>query len=416
MPAETSAAPVCPTYKSETRIDIALLVSALFLPRFTLPFGKTYLALDFVPTGFILLHQFLSGKLLIQYDRLLWFIAVGVVATCSLVLNFAGASLTSYLLFLVLCSMLALSRPSSPDRYKSTLQAFQFLVMLLSCLAVAQFVAQFVVDGVKLIMFYGIFPDVLYNGVSHTIHQIEGSSLLKSNGIFLAEPSDLSQITALGILIESLEFRRPRYLLVMMLGCLLAYSGTGLMILLLFLPLASLRHSRVALAVLLVGVLALGLFATGIIDFSVFLGRTAEFETPGASGFSRFVGPFWLAAKFFATGSLQALLVGNGPGSKTQLRDAWYYAASGWLKQLFEYGIIGSFIFVCFLSSCLRRSRCPRLVLAALISTDFFIQDFLVTWVFTIMVVLCTVHGPEPRHGRIDRQASTLRAVPAVLA
>jgi hypothetical protein len=275
--------------------------------------------------------------------------------------------------------------------------------MLLSCLAVAQFVAQFVVDGVKLIMFYGIVPDVFYNGQSHTIHPIEGSSLLKSNGIFLREPSDLTQITALGILIEVLEFRRPRYLLVMILGSLLAYSGAGMLTLLLFLPLASSYHSRVTLCVLLVGVLALGLFATGIIDSSVFLGRTAEFESPGSSGFSRFVGPFWMAAKFFDTGSLQEWLVGNGPGSKGQLNDIWYGGASGWLKQLFEYGIIGSFIFICFLASCLRGSRCPRLVLAAVIFTIFFIQDFLVTWFFTIMIVLCTVHGREPRHGRIDK-------------
>ena len=75
---------------------IALLVSALFLQRFTLPFGKTFLALDLVPVAFILLHQFLSGKLLIQYDRLWWFLAVGVAATCSLLLNFSSTMLTSW--------------------------------------------------------------------------------------------------------------------------------------------------------------------------------------------------------------------------------------------------------------------------------------------------------------------------------
>ena len=51
--------------------------------------------------------------------------------------------------FLTLYSLMTLSRPSTADQYKSTLQVFQFLVMLLSCLAVAQFVAQFVVDGRK---------------------------------------------------------------------------------------------------------------------------------------------------------------------------------------------------------------------------------------------------------------------------
>jgi hypothetical protein len=415
MPAETSVVPVCPTYKSETGIDVALLVSALFLQRFSFSFRGTFLMLDFVPVAFILLYLFLSGKLLIQYDRLLWFLGIALAATCSLLLNFKSTMLTSYSLFLVLYSLVTLSRPSTPDRYKSTLYAFQFLVMLLSCLAVAQFVAQFVVDGRKLIMFYGMIPDFLLGvfnaGGANTIHPIEGSSLLKSNGIFLAEPSNLSQITALGILIEVLEFRRPRYLLAMVLGFLMAYSGVGVMVLLLFLPLAGLRHGRAGLSALFVAMFALGLFATGIIDLSVFLFRADEFQDTHASGFARFVSPLWLTAKHFDTASLQALLVGSGPGTAKTLVDVdgWYAAnPSSWLKLLYEYGVIGSFIFVSFCASCLRRSRCSGLVLAALIFIDVFAAGFLTTWFLTIMIVLCTLHAPEPRRSRVNRQASSL--------
>jgi hypothetical protein len=43
MLAEISEASLCPSDKSETRIDIALLVSALFLQRFSLPFRGTWL-------------------------------------------------------------------------------------------------------------------------------------------------------------------------------------------------------------------------------------------------------------------------------------------------------------------------------------------------------------------------------------
>ena len=332
MLAERSVASVYPTNesdKSATRIDIALLVSALFLQRFSLPFGDTFLMLDLVAIGFILLYQFLSGKLLIQYDRALWFLGFALAITCSLLLNFKSTMLTAYFQFMIFYSLFTLSRPSTPDQYKRTLQAFQFLVMILSCLAVAQFVAQFVVDARELVNFYGIFPDFLF-GFAHvggqmTIGEVAGqSSLMRSNGIFLAEPSTLSQITALGILIEVLEFRRPRYLLVMALGFLVAYSGTGLMLLLLFLPLVGLRHGRAALSALLVVMFVLGLFATGIIDLSAFLGRVGEFEDTRASGFERYVSPFWLAAKFFDTTSLQALLTGSGPGTATIIHDVRY--------------------------------------------------------------------------------------------
>src|SRR5258708_16191184 len=184
--------------------------------------------------------------------------------------------LASYFEFMMFYVVVTLRKPSTPDQYKRTLQAFQFLVMILSCLAVVQFPAQFVVDARELVNFYGILPDFLFGveraGALNTIRMLEGSSsLIKSNGIFLGEPSTLSQITALGILIEVLEFRRPRYLLVMALGFLVAYSGTGLVLLLLFLPLAGVRHGKAGLSALLVAMFPPGVFAAGTWDPSGFL-------------------------------------------------------------------------------------------------------------------------------------------------
>jgi hypothetical protein len=393
---------------SAARSDLALLFCALFLSRFSLPFGGTFLMLDLVPVVFILAYQFFAGKLLIQYDRLLWFLALTLASSCSLLLNFKSTMLTSYFLFVVLYSMVTLIRPSTPSRYYRTLHAFQLLVLVLSCIGVAQFLAQFVVDGKQLLRFYGLVPDLLFGffnaGGANTIHPLsQGSAILKSNGLFLPEPSTFSQITALGILIEVLEFRRPRYLLGMALGFLVAYSGTGL-ILLLLLPLAGLRHSRAGFSALLVIMLPLALFATGIIDSSAFLGRVGEFEDTGASGFGRFVAPVLLAAKQFDTASLLLLLVGNGPGTaKTLNSAAFYYAFTPtWFKLFIEYGIIGSFIFVCFLASCLRRSKCPRVVLAAMIVNYIFNVDFLATSFLTLIIVLCTLNGAEARQVRDD--------------
>jgi hypothetical protein len=396
--------------RSARRVDIALLVSALFLQRFSLTFGKIFLELDLVPVAFILLYQFAFGKVIIQYDRLLWFLAVGLAATCSLLLGSAGAAgMSSYLLFIVCCSLLIFTRPTAPAQYKNTLHAFQFLVVLLSCIGVAQFFAQFVLDGRKLIMFYGIIPDFLfeyqYAGGENTVHALsEGSHILKSNGLFLGEPSNFSQITAIGILIEVLEFRRPRYLLVMALGFLVAYSGTGIMTLLLFLPLAGLRHGKAGLSAAVVAIFALGLFATGIFDLSAFSGRVGEFQDPRSSGYGRFVAPFLLTARQFDTGSLFSLLVGNGPGSAKNLNTTISYIASTptWCKLFIEYGMLGSFIFPCFLASCLRRSRCPGLILAALVSS-YVVHGGLVDpkWL-VILVVLCTLSGSKARQHPMD--------------
>jgi hypothetical protein len=390
--------------KSETRVDIALLVSALFLQRFSLPFGQTYLMLEFLPAAVILPHQFLSGKLVLQYDRLLWFLVAMTAVSYSLLLNFSSTMLASYSLFVVLYSFMTLRRPCTAGQYKNTLQAFQFLVLILSCIGVVQFFAQFVINGRQLIMFYGIVPDFLfgffYAGGENTIHPLyQGSAILKSNGLFLGEPSNFSQITALGILIEVLEFRRPRYLLIMALGFLVAYSGTGLITLLLFLPLAGLRHSRAGLSVLLVVMFALGLLATGVVEMSVFSSRVGEFQDPQASAFVRFVGPLKLTAQQFDTAPLRSLLVGNGPGTAKNFIVTRLYSGgeANWFKLFVEYGIIGSFIFACFLASCLRNSRCPGLVLWALVFS-YVAYGGLVDpkWVI-ILVVLCTLSGPKAR-------------------
>jgi hypothetical protein len=395
MLAETAAAGVRPTDKSETRIDIALLVSALFLQRFSLPFGTTLLHLELVAIGIILFYQFLSGKKLVcQYDRLLWFLAFAFTNTCSLLLNFKSTMLTGYFQFVVFFFLFTLIRRSTPDQYKSTLQAFQFVVLVLSGLGVAQFVAQFAVDGGALMNFYGITPHFLH---LLPVGRFEGS-LLKSNALFLSEPSTFSQITALGILIEVLEFHRPRYLAVMALGFLAAYSGTGLLLLLIFLPLAGLRHGRAAFSALLVAIFVVGLVATGIIHLYAFTSRVGEFEDTGSSGFLRFVAPFWSAAKNFDTASLQALLLGNGPGTVKTFSDLWYATGEvNWLKHFYEYGIIGSFIFCCFLASCLRKSRCRGLVIVVLLFNYLFEQG-----TFSLAIVLCTLHGPDPRRRHVD--------------
>jgi hypothetical protein len=411
MLAETSVASAWPTYKSEkspTRVDLALLVAILFLQRFTLPFGDRLLHLDLVAIGLILLHQFFSGKLVIQYDRFPWFIGFVLASTCSLLLNFKSMMLTGYFQFVVLFFLFTLTRRSTSDQYKHTLQTFQLLVLLLSCIGVAQFAAQFVIDGRQLLRFYGLVPELFLDPVRDqgSLGARTFGNTIKSTGIFLSEASALSQITALGILIEVLEFGRPRYLLIMALGFLVAYSGTGLLLLLLFLPLAALRHGRAGLSALLVVIFVAALIATGIIDLSAFTSRVSEFQETQthSSGFVRFIGPFWLATNQFDTASLQALLFGNGPGTTKTIEVLWYSAAEvNWFKLFYEYGIVGSFLFFCLLASCLRRSRCSGLVIAALIINYLFEGGTI-----AVAIPLCTLNSLEPRRGRID-EASRYR-------
>jgi hypothetical protein len=247
-----------------------------------------------------------------------------------------------------------------------------------------------------------------------------GSSLIKSNGLFLVEPSAMSQVAALGIMIEVIEFRRPRYMLLLTLGLLLAYSGSGIVMLLLGLPLSALVNRRAQLPTLLVSVLAFGLLVTGIVDLPSFTDRIGEFEDTRASGFVRFVSPFWMAEEHFGVASLPEWLRGKGPSSEDAFIPGTVYIASSatWFRLIYEYGLIGTLIFACFLGSCFRRSRCPKPLMASLMFLYVFNSNNLhCTWLVIIMVVLCTLSGPEPRRRRIDeinQAPSSLVAEPAV--
>jgi hypothetical protein len=236
----------------------------------------------------------------------------------------------------------------------------------------------------------------------------------RSNGIFLPEASSMSQMAALAILIEILEFRRPRYLIVLTLGFLLTYSGTGTLILLLSLPLAALVNRRAQLPIMLVTLFVVGLFAAGIINLSPFTSRVSEFQSTHLSGFARFVSSFWMAEDYFPTASSLQLLLGNGPGlgfNPTLRGGDVDYQASGstWFNLIYSYGLIGAFLFTCFMASCFRRSRCPKPLIVALIYYYVVGGASLVgsTAIYTIMVVLCTLNGPEPRRGRIDEPGVT---------
>jgi hypothetical protein len=391
--------PIYKLDKAATRIDIALLASTLFLQRFSLHVSDTGLGLDFVAAAFIVMHQFAAGRLFIQYDRLLWFFSLVLAASLSLMLN-PGSRMTSYGMFVTMYSLLTLFHPSTPDQYKNTLRGFQFLILILSCLGIVQLLAQFIVNPRSLVMFFGIIPSSLlvFPGESVALGQ-------KTNGIFLTEASTMSQMTALAILIEILEFRRPRYLIVLTLAFLSAYGGTGVSILLLSLPLALLVNRRAQFPTMLISLFALGLFVTGIIHLSVFTSRVGEFQNTHASGFGRFTSSFWMAADYLETASLSQLVLGSGPGYGVVKVTSAIYAtsSSGWFKLFLEYGLIGAFVFYCFLGFCFRRSHCPKPLIAALIYNTVVMGGLLGPSALVITVVLGTLSGPEPRRSRMNK-------------
>ena len=167
MHAATPVASARPNYntdKSATRVDIALLVSALFLQRFSLPFGTTALHLDLVAIGAYFIVPIPLWKIADPIrSTSCGFLLFALATTCSLLLNFKSTMLTSYFQFVVLYLLFTLSRAFHPRPIQEHTSGISIPPdASYHALAIVQFAAQFVVDGRQLMNFYGIVPDFLF--------------------------------------------------------------------------------------------------------------------------------------------------------------------------------------------------------------------------------------------------------------
>jgi hypothetical protein len=240
---------------------------------------------------------------------------------------------------------------------------------IVAAAGIAQFVAQFV--GLRLFSFTGLVPSqLLIEREYAVVNALQGTDLLRSNGFFLVEASVFSQFMAVGIIVEWLLFRRPLRLALYFAGLLVSVSGTGWLILCVFLiQLAFTSGARGTLrALMLAGgcVLALAVASIVMPDITgVLTQRTGEFTVQGSSGNQRFVTPFLVLAQVLDVAPWVAV-TGIGPGASSQLIVPFFYQLNTPVKIMLEYGVPGLFFYL-FLLLDAARSRTQWALLGPLL-------------------------------------------------
>ena len=153
---------------------------------------------------------------------------------------------------------------------------------------------------------------LLLEGPYNTVIPIGTTGYMKSNGLFLVEPSVFSQFMALAVIIEILMFRRLLFIGAFVIALMVSLSGTGWLMILSFVLTASfslgvrglvLSFVTAAGAFLAIAVLAVT-FPSG---FELFMSRTSEIYHVGSSGYDRFVTPWHLASFVFSRAPWTAL-------------------------------------------------------------------------------------------------------------
>lgn len=335
------------------------LFATLFLSKWRTPVGPSDFAMAWPLIFGAVLVGLAIGRMRFEPRRLLAYLFLLGLLGAIQVLRGDPFSLSSLLLMMsiYLTYTVAVNQSSKID-------VFRVLTLFASIVAIcglAQFSLQFVLPRAAVFPIENLLPNsMLIQNYNMQIPLSYGSKILKANGIFALEPSFYSQFLAVAIIAELSMAGRLARIALYGAGMLVAYSGTGIIVLLVTLPVVMIIKRRADLLLLgLLILLLLALFAEPL-NLSVFLERAGEFSSKGSSGFERFTGALYLFEQFLWNDPSRALL-GFGPGSFASfaVRADLPVAEMAFTKIIFEFGLIGGFATLFFLGYCVTRSAAP---------------------------------------------------------
>ncbi len=252
------------------------------------------------------------------------------------------------------------ARPGSLDAARS-LRLFLDVTAIIALAGIAQFFLQFVIGPRLAFPVDYLLPDaLLVDGYMNLNVLHYGSSTHKANGVFLLEASFFSQLLAMAVLAELLTHNRLHRLATYGIGMMVAYSGTGILILLATLPVLVITRRRGDMVLLGLAALLVAALLYEPLNLDLFVERASEFGSTRSSGFERFVGAAYFFDQFLWTDPWRALFgVGAGMMKAFEARANLPVHESALTKIVFEYGLVGAVLNIGFLLFCLWRSAAP---------------------------------------------------------
>ena len=301
----------------------------------------------------------LSGTRIVLY----WLVWGGSLAVA--VLSGNTFSKTSMLLGVVCYIPFLAVVPASQETYFEVIKTYQKIAMGVAIIVFLDLILQ--VAGLGMPNMNTIVPTGLTSPTMNYIQPMDWkASITKPNGFFMLEASYTSQFIAIGLVVELAFFRRWKWLLGFSLALLGTFSGTGLLLFLLSLPVLMRRFWR---SLLIYGAILLPLLggvavATGWADLA--LKRAASFDQKGSSANERFVAPFTSIYDVMTSGDEHRIFYGLGAG-KAAFDDAIpsvdntieYNVVS---RVFLEYGLIILFLVLIFTSYILFSTGTPFII------------------------------------------------------
>jgi hypothetical protein len=328
-----------------------MLLCSVFLQKIALPGTGGLLPINLFIFPSLTLLAFLFGTLVLNLTAFSWyalFILIGALSGA--ISTSAHVSPLSLGFLLVVQFPLAFRFASSEFTYQRLLNFLSVVGCVCALLGCLQFGAQFVVGSGAAFFVDTALPDnFVVKQFNSMIPLYWSSPVFKSNGVVFLEPSFFSQFLAVAVVAELLVGARTLRLMVLAAGLISSYSGTGLTTLALFIPLHFLRKGQVRLFLTASIVFVALIFFGDVISIETFTRRLGEFSDVQSSGWARFLSMFSVLQSILFVNDF-TFLTGRGPGTvQEQFQQLSYYAFDPtWGKVIYEYGLLGSLVYVVF--------------------------------------------------------------------
>lgn len=385
------ARPVCDQLGIRLTLALIVIVSVTVLQRFAIPVAGSLFGLGFLICLGATLFYLMQGVLRVDPMRATLYALTCCALFLTLALQEHRFSLLSLAMLMTLYAPFTCVLAVGEGDYRRILDLFQSVVSFVAWCGLAQFAIQFILSPAWMFPFDRILPDAFFIPGYNLIIPFQGS-YLKSTGLWFLEPSIFSQTLALGLLIELAYFRRLDRIALYGCAYLTSLSGTGALLLFVMGPLIMLRNRSAGLIALGITALAILFLLRDLPILTVFFERAAEFGEVRSSGSMRMIAPYWAVGDILLSDP-RVLLAGVGPGQWGWGMSELDYPVqdSGWLKLLFEYGLIGAVPFLVFYLYCLFAFSPDRLLsFACLLQFAFlggYLNSFFVGFLHMILVV-----------------------------
>jgi hypothetical protein len=370
-----------PSRKGLLVVCALAIVCATVLYKFSVPpLGARGISFSLILLPLLTLCGFAARTLSIEAFRLALFLSLAGMLSVVSLFGIEEFSVSSMAMFMVAHLPFVFAagqtrRPAAPlsgdeagDVAASIHAFFLNLALFIGLCGIAQFFLQRVIPVRYLFPIENFVPASFVTQHFNSQGVLEyGSQTYRANGVFLPEPSYFSQLMGVAIILELCLRGRWLRLGIYGVALLTAGAGTGVMILVLCVPLLIIQRRRWDLA--LIGIAAIAV--VGALGDSSYVGhlasRTGEFNSAGSSAFARFVGGFYLFDQFLWDDPWRTLF-GFGAGAFTEYANHSYYSVAEMplFKMIMEFGLVGALAYFLVVGYYLFSSRAPKILSLAI--------------------------------------------------